>query len=101
MTDDQRVEDWNVVEWHGRMRVNCAGERSRSTRVAGRQSKSAMTGQGAAPEVPETHPASRLYRVFTGLFVFGPPALLVTAFRRRWFLATRANRRIFGVFYIL
>ena len=56
-----------------------------------------------APESPvaETYPASRLYRIFTGLFVFGPPALLVAAFRKRWFLATPANRRIFGVFYLL
>jgi hypothetical protein len=66
---------------------------------AQRAIESVMTGQGAAREVPETHPASRLYRVFTGLFVFGPPALLVAALRRRWLLATRTNRRIFGVFY--
>ena len=57
--------------------------------------------EDAAPKVPETHPASRLYRVFTGLFVFGPPALLVAAFWRRWLFATRTNRRIFGVFYLL
>ena len=52
-------------------------------------------------EVPETHPASRVYRIFTGMFVFGPPALLVASFRKRWFLATPTNRRIFGVFYLL
>ena len=61
-----------------------------------------MTDQAAAPDLlPETHPASRVYRLFTGLFVFGPPALLVAAFRKRWFLATPTNRRIFGVFYLL
>ena len=54
-----------------------------------------------AGEVPETHPASRIYRVFTGLFVFGPPALLVASFRKQWFLATPTSRRIFGVFYLL
>jgi Fatty-acid desaturase len=61
------------------------------------------TGRRSGREVPETYPASRLYRVFTGLFVFGPPTLLVekTAFAKRRFWATRANRRIFGMFYIL
>jgi stearoyl-CoA desaturase (delta-9 desaturase) len=58
-------------------------------------------GQPAADEAAETHPASLVYRVFTGMFVFGPPTLLVAAFRKRWLLATRANRRIFGVFYVL
>ena len=57
--------------------------------------------QEPVPEVPETHPASRVYRILTGLFVFGPPALLVATFRKRWFLATPINRRIFGVFYLL
>jgi stearoyl-CoA desaturase (delta-9 desaturase) len=52
-------------------------------------------------EVPETHPASRVYRIFTGMFVFGPPALLAASFRKRWFLASPANRRIFGVSYLL
>src|SRR2546423_12325251 len=60
-----------------------------------------MTTQVTAGEVHETYPASRLYRVFTALFVFGPPALLAAAFRRRWVFATRTNRRIFGVFYTL
>jgi len=57
--------------------------------------------QAPVPEVAETYPASRVYRIFTGLFVFGPPALLVASFRKRWFLATPTNRRIFGVFYLL
>ncbi len=101
MTDDQPVADWNVAQWHGKMLVDCAGEKV-AVNSGGRQAmKSVMTRRGAAPEIPETHPASRLYRVFTGLFVFGPPALLVAAFRRRWFFATRTNRRIFGLFYIL
>ena len=60
-----------------------------------------MMGQAPVAEVPETHPASRVYRVFTGLFVFGPPALLAASFRRRWFLATPTNRRIFAVSYLL
>ncbi len=60
-----------------------------------------MLDQASVPEVAETHPASRVYRIFTGLFVFGPPAVLVAAFRKRWFLATPTNRRIFGVFYLL
>src|SRR5436190_18973405 len=60
-----------------------------------------MADQTAASEAPETYPASRLYRVFTALFVFGPPALLAAAFRRHWLGATRPNRRIFGVFYAL
>ena len=54
-----------------------------------------------AREVPETYPASRVYRVFTGLFVFGPPALLVAAFRKGWLFATPTNRRIFAVSYLL
>ena len=53
------------------------------------------------PELGETFPASRVYRVFTGLFVFGPPALLAITFRKGWLLATPANRRIFGVGYLL
>jgi stearoyl-CoA desaturase (Delta-9 desaturase) len=57
--------------------------------------------QAPVREVPETHPASRVYRIFTGMFVFGPPALLVASFRKRWFLATPTNRRIFGVSYLL
>ena len=57
--------------------------------------------QAPVAEVPETHPASRVYRVFTGLFVFGPPALLAASFRKRWFLATPTNRRIFAVSYLL
>ena len=60
-----------------------------------------MAQQAAGPEVPETHPASRSYRLFTGMFVFGPPALLVATFRKRWLLASPTNRRIFGVFYVL
>ena len=60
-----------------------------------------MIDQTEAPAVPETHPASRVYRVFTGLFVFGPPALLVASFRNRWLMATPANRRIFTVSYLL
>ena len=56
---------------------------------------------GRPQDVPETYPASRTYRVFTGPFVFGPPAVLVAAFRRRWLMATPANRRIFAVSYIL
>ncbi|MGO9905105.1 MAG: fatty acid desaturase, partial [Solirubrobacteraceae bacterium] len=60
-----------------------------------------MMDQEPVPELPETHPASRVYRILTGLFVFGPPALLVAAFRKGWFLATPINRRIFGVFYLL
>ncbi len=51
--------------------------------------------------VEETHPASLLYRAFTAMFVFGPPALLTITFRKRWLLATRANRRIFAVSYLL
>jgi fatty-acid desaturase len=57
--------------------------------------------QAPVREVPETHPASRVYRIFTGMFVFGPPALLVASFRKRWFLATPTNRCIFGVSYLL
>ena len=60
-----------------------------------------MAERAAASEAPETYPASRLYRVFTGLFVFGPPSLLVAAFRKHWLGATRHNRRIFGAFYAL
>lgn len=60
-----------------------------------------MRDQEPVAEVPETHPASRVYRFFTGLFVFGPPALLAASFRKGWFFATRANRRIFAVFYLL
>src|SRR2546421_4470326 len=60
-----------------------------------------MTTQVTAGEVHETYPASRLYRVFTALFVFGPPALLAAALRRRCVFAPRTNRRIFGVFYTL
>src|SRR5271167_242374 len=60
-----------------------------------------MAQQATGPEVPETHPASLSYRLFTGMFVFGPPALLVATFRKRWLLASPINRRIFGVFYIL
>ena len=60
-----------------------------------------MAQQGVRPEVPETHPASRSYRLFTALFVFGPPALLVATFRKRWLFATSANRRIFATFYLL
>jgi stearoyl-CoA desaturase (delta-9 desaturase) len=101
MTDDQPVADWNVAERHGKMFVGCAGEKVAVNSGGWQAMKSVMTREGAAPEVDETHPASRLYRVFTGLFVFGPPALLVTAFRRRWFFATPTNRRIFGAFYIL
>jgi stearoyl-CoA desaturase (Delta-9 desaturase) len=52
-------------------------------------------------QVPETYPASLLYRVFTGLFVFGPPALLAATLRRRWLMATPANRRIFAISYML
>jgi len=52
-------------------------------------------------EVPETRPASLVDRIFTGLFVFGPPVLLIQAFRKRWLLATPTNRGIFGVFYVL
>jgi stearoyl-CoA desaturase (delta-9 desaturase) len=71
------------------------------TSIAPQARESATTERAGAAEVPETHPASRLYRVFTGLFVFGPPVLLVAAFRKRWLLATPANRRIFAVFYAL
>jgi stearoyl-CoA desaturase (delta-9 desaturase) len=100
MVDDQPVTDSNVPGWHGEVRVDRAGE-TVAVDSRGRQAmKSAMASPGAAREVRETHPASRLYRVFTGLFVFGPPALLVAAFRRRRFWATRTNRRIFGAFYI-
>jgi stearoyl-CoA desaturase (Delta-9 desaturase) len=53
------------------------------------------------PRTPETHPASVIYRVFTGLFAFGPPALLVATLINGRLLATRANRRIFVVSYIL
>jgi len=52
-------------------------------------------------EVPETHPASLLYRAFTGMFVFGPPLLLAVVLRKGSLMATRANRRIFAVFYLL
>ena len=52
-------------------------------------------------QVPETHPASRIYRIFTGLFVFGPPALLAGTFRSGRLLATPANRRIFAASYLL
>jgi stearoyl-CoA desaturase (delta-9 desaturase) len=57
----------------------------------------------AAPprQVSETHSASLVYRVFTAMFVFGPPALLALTFRKRWLFATRANRRIFAVSYLL
>jgi stearoyl-CoA desaturase (delta-9 desaturase) len=100
MPDDQSVGRWSVVELHGKMPLDFAGGEV-AVDSGGRQAmKSAMTRQGV-PEVPETHPASRLYRVFTGLFVFGPPTLLVAAFRSKWLSATRTNRRIFGVFYIL
>src|SRR5690349_6976759 len=100
MTDDQPVADWNVAERHGKMLVDCTGEKV-AVDSGGRQvMKSVMTRQGV-PELPETHPASRAYRVFTGLFVFGPPTLLVAALRRHWLSATRTNRRIFAVFYIL
>src|SRR5690242_13580800 len=57
--------------------------------------------QAPVAEVPETHPASRVYRAFTGLFVFGPPAVLAASFRKRWLLATPTNRRIFAVSYLL
>src|ERR1022692_1269663 len=60
-----------------------------------------MMGQAPVAEVPETHPASRVSRMFTGLFVFGPPALLAASFRKRWFLATPTNSRIFAVSYLL
>ena len=100
MVDDQPVTDSNVPGSHGEVRVDRAGE-TVAVDSRGRQAmKSVMASPGAAREVPETHPASRLYRVFTGLFVFGPPALLVAAFRKRRFWATRTNRRIFGAFYI-
>jgi stearoyl-CoA desaturase (delta-9 desaturase) len=100
MTDEQPVARWKVSELHGTMPLDFAGGKV-AVDAGGRQATgSVMTRQGA-PEVSETHPASRLYRVFTGLFVFGPPTLLVAAFRRQWLLATRTNRRIFGVFYLL
>ena len=63
-----------------------------------------MQAGASAPkraELAETHPASLIYRLFTGLFVFGPPALLVLTSRRGWLMATRANRRIFAVSYLL
>jgi len=53
------------------------------------------------PQADETFPASRVYRVFTGLFAFGPPALLAITFRRGWLQATPVNRRIFAAGYLL
>lgn len=72
-----------------------------SNHSAAESSSPAVPASGPRQGAPETYPASRIYRFFTGLFVFGPPALLVAAFRGRWLMATPANRRIFGVFYIL
>jgi len=90
----------NAAEPHGEMLVG-AGERFAVASDRRRPTESAMRRRGAVTQVAETHPASRLYRAFTGLFVFGPPALLVAAFRKRWFMATGTNRRIFAVLYTL
>ena len=100
MTDEQPVARWKVSELPGRMALGFAGEKV-AVDAGGRQAMGSVITRQGVPEAPETHPASRLYRVFTGLFVFGPPTLLVAAFRRQWLSATRTNRRIFGVFYIL
>jgi stearoyl-CoA desaturase (delta-9 desaturase) len=56
--------------------------------------------QPTVSEIPETHPVSLMYRVATAGFVFGPPAILVQAMRKRWFMATTTNRRIFGLTYL-
>jgi len=101
MTDDQLMARWNAVGLRGDMPLDCAGEKVVANSGDRQATKSGMTRPREASEVPEVYPASRLYRVFTGLFVFGPPALLVAAFRKQSLLATRTNRRVFGVFYML
>lgn len=51
-------------------------------------------------EVPETHPASLTYRVATAGVVFGLPALLLQAMRKRWLMATPINCLIFAATYL-
>src|SRR4051812_11197198 len=101
MTDDQLLAGRNVAGLRGDMALDYAGEKVVGNSGDRQATETAMTRPRGGSEGPETYPASGLYRLSRGLFVFGPPALLVAAFRRQALLAPPTTRRVFGVFYIL
>src|SRR5271170_4390342 len=68
MTEGQPVADPDMAGWDRKLPVDCAGETVAVDSGGPQATKSVMATRATAREVPETHPASRLYRVFTGLF---------------------------------